>query len=858
MTRHRSLLSAGEQNESEIEPAFGREDEEFVDQAVAEDAVEEEYWEEEEASAAPRGTWIVPTIAILAILGWTGFFAWVHQSEILAGASPERWTQWIATWSMPVLLVIGLWLLAMRNSRREANRFTDAARALGKESADLEARLLVVNRELSLARDFIASQALDLESLGRVATERLNESAGHLEALIRDNSDQVETIGTVSANAVANMENLRDQIPVLSTAARDMSNQIGGAGTTAHAQIEALVAGFDRLNQFGEAGERHVDSVREKVTATLEAFDMQVAALGEVTQTRFDKLREISESFRTDMVESEDAALASIRTRADELVGVIETRHAEQRAAEGAALASLQQRLAEISSHGEALLGSLDEGRETAAASWREAVDALELRMQGAVAKVSEVDEAAMASARHRLAELAAEAGRTDERIAASMAAFDTEMARRREEASERHGADLAELENSFALFDERIAGKREAYLAVTSDLTERSDALAARLGETAERLETLSLQGARTDSDLGDAAETLAGKLATSRAMIDENATRIAKLTDDGVRLLEIIRSGADHSQGALGDAIGQAEARLSGFGEEAARLAALVGEAEASGERLSAHVGEAGQSGERTLDQLKLLEERVAAISTESERLAERTGNELREALQAMTGSTDEALANLRGAQAEIVNEIAGSVAAATHDKVVEAIRVDAAASIAELEEAVALSAERGRETTAELREQLAQVTALADNLEQRVAHAREMAGERVDGDFSKRMALITDALNSSAIDIAKAFDTEVSDTQWAHYLRGDRGIFTRRAVRLLDRSEARGVAEIYEEDGEFRETVNRFIHDFEAMLREVLATRDGHALAVTLLSSDMGKLYVALAQAIERLRN
>ena len=63
---------------------------------------------------------------------------------------------------------------------------------------------------------------------------------------------------------------------------------------------------------------------------------------------------------------------------------------------------------------------------------------------------------------------------------------------------------------------------------------------------------------------------------------------------------------------------------------------------------------------------------------------------------------------------------------------------------------------------------------------------------------------------------------------------------------------------MAEIYEEDGDFRETVNRYIHDFEAMLRSVLSTRDGHALAVTLLSSDMGKLYVALAQAIERLRN
>ena len=34
-------------------------------------------------------------------------------------------------------------------------------------------------------------------------------------------------------------------------------------------------------------------------------------------------------------------------------------------------------------------------------------------------------------------------------------------------------------------------------------------------------------------------------------------------------------------------------------------------------------------------------------------------------------------------------------------------------------------------------------------------------------------------------------------------------------------------------------------------------ILAQRDGAAIGVTLLSSDMGKLYVALAQAIERLR-
>ena len=74
----------------------------------------------------------------------------------------------------------------------------------------------------------------------------------------------------------------------------------------------------------------------------------------------------------------------------------------------------------------------------------------------------------------------------------------------------------------------------------------------------------------------------------------------------------------------------------------------------------------------------------------------------------------------------------------------------------------------------------------------------------------------------------------------------------------MRLLENTEAREIAELYDADRDFRDHVNRYIHDFESMLRTMLSTRDGHALSVTMLSSDMGKLYVVLAQALERLRN
>ena len=79
----------------------------------------------------------------------------------------------------------------------------------------------------------------------------------------------------------------------------------------------------------------------------------------------------------------------------------------------------------------------------------------------------------------------------------------------------------------------------------------------------------------------------------------------------------------------------------------------------------------------------------------------------------------------------------------------------------------------------------------------------------------------------------------------------------MFTRRAVRLLDSGEAREIQRNYEEEPDFRDQVNRYIHDFETMLRRVLADRDGATLGVTLLSSDMGKLFVALSQGVEKLR-
>ncbi len=816
-----------------------------------------EAWDEDDLPERSFG-WVLPTLAILAVIGWTGFFGWTYQQDMLSGATPEQWIGWVRDWSIPVLLIVGLWLVAMRNSRREATRFGETARLLAAESAALETRLGVVNRELSLARDFIASQSRDLESLGRMASERLSENADRLQGLIRDNSEQVNAIGTVSDNAVTNMDKLRDQLPVISNAARDVASQIGNAGHTAQERLDQLTTGFERLNEFGQASELQVDGLREKVDATISTFEEQLSAIEKNADERFATLMQQSESFRVELESRETDTLAAIRRRAQTLGDELAASSAENAAREEELVAQMSERLAALREEGALLVGSMKEGQEEAETLWMRSIDQFRDAMKSAVQEVSRIDEAAIANARQRLEALSKSAEHVDASIMESANAFETEFNRRREQHQRQESEALANLESRLAQFDEQLASRHEEQLGHLASLGERGNELSRRLTEFDRILANLADQGSKESDRLGQAGELLAERLSQSRAILEESNQFVSRLTDDSVRLLEIIRSSAEHSEGALSSAIEKAESRLSGFREQAATLHQLVGEAEEKGEALAGHVGKASQDTAASSEAIEALEQRIAALAAQSETLARQSRSELEAAIATLEEASGIAIARIRTEQDEVVQEIAARIGTQGTEAIEHAIKEGAASAIVELEEAAANASAHGREAAAQLRDHLAKVNELASNLEQRVAQARAKAEEQVDSDFSRRMALITESLNSCSIDISKAFDMEVTDTAWAGYLRGDRGIFTRRAVRLIDNHDARAITSIYEDDAEFREAVNRYIHDFEGMLRTVLSTRDGNSLGVTLLSSDMGKLYVALAQAIERLRD
>ncbi|HEX7821502.1 MAG TPA: hypothetical protein VF463_12910 [Sphingobium sp.] len=216
-----------------------------------------------------------------------------------------------------------------------------------------------------------------------------------------------------------------------------------------------------------------------------------------------------------------------------------------------------------------------------------------------------------------------------------------------------------------------------------------------------------------------------------------------------------------------------------------------------------------------------------------------AEQAANHAENAINAIVARAADALSKASGTALD----------AAISDKVNAQI-----AQIAEIADNAVKSAHRA---TDHLMREMMAITDTATDLESRMAQARQSEEERGRDHIAERSAQIIAALNDSAIDVTKWLNQDIGQKEWASYLSGDKSLFSRRAVRLLNGGDVKQVHARYEIDTGFREHVNRYVEEFEQMLADVLTARRGHSLAIALLSSDLGKLYVALAQAIERLR-
>lgn len=152
--------------------------------------------------------------------------------------------------------------------------------------------------------------------------------------------------------------------------------------------------------------------------------------------------------------------------------------------------------------------------------------------------------------------------------------------------------------------------------------------------------------------------------------------------------------------------------------------------------------------------------------------------------------------------------------------------------------------------------LRQQAEMVAQTGQNVAQSLQKSQEALNAKQRESMSHQLNTLLRTLHNMSIDVTRIMSHDVSDKDWRAFMNGDTGFFTRRAVKLVNNTDARLIVHNYKNQAQFRETVDAFITEFEQVLRATTASEEGGVLLPTLLSSDMGKIYVSLAQAVERL--
>lgn len=401
----------------------------------------------------------------------------------------------------------------------------------------------------------------------------------------------------------------------------------------------------------------------------------------------------------------------------------------------------------------------------------------------------------------------------------------------------------IAEIDRGLALIDQR-------FTELASHGDERAQHFLDSLTRARSELDTLAAQASTQDVAIGSITE------------------RTAALTESIDRLSTEIR-------GSLGAAIGEAQGSTDRLAAAATAVRPEIGwirdAALEVGDRVTATGERIAEQQDRLASLLATVDDGVGdaqskltdlasmlvKVEREAADLSSQTAPALVAALIQVKEAASHAADRAREAIESVIPASAERLTEETRAALERVIRESIEDQLRDVESVASRAVESARAASDRLTQQMLSLGQSASALEQHIEQTREDQREKDSEAFARRVSLLMDSMHSAAIDVGKILSDEIDDKAWGNYLKGNRGVFTRRAARLIDGSESRAIRAHYDSDLEFQRSANRYVHDFEAMLRRVLAERDGGMIAVTLMSSDMGKLYAALAQAIDKRR-
>lgn len=724
------------------------------------------------------------------------------------------------------------------------NRFKEQISELFAATTDAEAKATNVKDVIKRERDSLAEVNASLkDEIGEIETS-LAKLTGDVRALMETVKSETEASGT----------SLRGYVKEVSNTADTASSRLTEVGETVAQHVANVDASSlkaeERLKRLYAAIEGQAEKLAERVSK----LDDVAAVVAQKLTTQARTLTELASSAEEASATSELVAYRAIeKTRAageglkSQVLGI--------ESALDKSLAYARQALDET---GEQILSNVTSAQSTAQTAMGEAIDKLQASNAALDEHVRKLDGLTDGAS-----------GRLDAHAEALRGSLESNAAALESLASERVEVLetlAASLTDQAGMISRSAKEAAENMRAAGSVMDERSENLGQSLEDTKRRLEGVGQDMEAKGKELVDASEESISKLAEAAEAFKAQSATVGE--DVGL-VIGNLQSGAEKLQGQTRDLKASSAEAQDALAETGQRMADTSKTLTETAERV-------GREQDRLSGQ-------VAALDEAGKTVAEATDTARRE-VDSAAGAIELRMTELRDTSKAIGSE-ASSVAGELGDEIkrqvgqagdiardsMAAIRfeLDASASALEsklksdMEDAVKAFEEVSKKASAEaantgqmLSDQADRLVGKADLFAAKTEEVERKLKGRSQDDFVRTSSLLIDSLHSTALDLSKVFETEISEAAWRKYLDGEKGIFARRAVALANRSERQVIIKKFEEDREFREHVAKFTNDFEQLMDRAMETDNSNTLSIALISSDMGKLYVLLSQALKRL--
>lgn len=739
---------------------------------------------------------------------------------------------------------------------REREEISVMGDALSERLENFESAVNRLHGRILGAGDKTAATAVSVETRLDSGIKKLGETTNSLKDQLEDiiatvgqsaksfehSVDDTEVrLNSVADTLLKGMSSFKKDVEGLEGRSHDFAEQMQAQGRLL-AELSAEAA--EKSVTIQEVLARHVGDVKEAASDALDQTEQVAARVAEQAKI-------MSDDLRAELTEAGEAAI----TTSDGLSATI----------------------ADLLKNSRDLLSEVATERQSLIDQANSDLDVLRVTMMNATATARETLGGLKESFDQQGADIVAEAdataSRTLDQLRQLRAGIEAELEDLSSAANQTIGridaasSDLAENARSIVENADQATGR----LADTSKaMAGHSDNARMELATVLQRLHTVEETLKEKQNRLSDAATTASSHLSEAMTLYD---TKVRNLGEQAIlsseqidtahnTLLDREMSLRDLSNAMQGDLQSVSTSLLQTTHTMRAELSKSRTEITASAEDLASRQAALGETAQSLTDELSIASDSMSSEAAKFRHEAESATHDLLQAAEAVRIESERADTIMRDAvsssHAELTERLSGLSSEAEQRLTV--MKEDLQATLTRLMEEYEANAKRAEKESAHLTMRLgSEAVRIAEVTDKFIVKAKDLENQLKETggqSFARTSKLLMQALNEASVDIHRSLNSQIDDGDWEAYLSGDRSRFIRKTVQIGDRKVRAKIAKKFDSDRDFKATVARFMRDFESLMERSMDGDRGDALSVTIISSDMGKLYVMLAQALKKL--